>query len=232
MSKLLKLAGIYNQDLIQLGVEREVYHLGFDFRPRSPNFLQEYAFKDLIEKNFDHRMKFYLHYQDEKDFMIKRMAEQINESLQKIGREKEFLNNFYLQLSDVRELSFYKSLPLKFIWEYHPLGDIHRILSLENNSGLCLPYGLVREAKEKGELEELVMKILRAKQNRAQGNDFQITLQMDWDSDPMFSLSEFLDIDMIELPINNMVETSYRNIDVSRITSGLNDFKKVTFQNI
>ena len=236
MSKILKLAGIYDQQSIKFGIDQDIFHYGFDFRPRSPNFLQEYAFKEILEKNFDHRIHFYLHYQDEKDFMIMRMFDEIKNSMDAIGRERSVLNNFILYFSDVKEIPFYKSMPLNFIWEYHPLGDIDRIISCDNNIGISLPFKLIEEAVRNNTLNDIVLKILKAKQikNKTSTNpdNFKISLQLDWDSDIIPSLSEFLTIDLIELPMNSLVESSYRHLDFSKISLGLEEIKNITYPNL
>jgi hypothetical protein len=234
MSEILKVAGIYSKEILERSSEEGLSHFSFDFRPRSPNFLQEYAFKDLIENHFHHQHKYYLHYQDEKKFMVDRMLDEIKGSLLKIGRTPDFMKSFILQFSDVREISYYESFPLKFIWEYHPLGDIEKIVQCSNNTGILIPYNYIRDAAQDGSLQEMTIKILRARQlkSSSQPNDetFQLTLQLDWNTDILPSLSEFLSFDIIELPINSEIELSYRNIDFTKMSNSLTDIKKIAFQ--
>jgi hypothetical protein len=236
MGETLKIAGIYNLESLQRFSEEDVSLFSFDFRPRSPNFLQEYNFKSIIESEFNHQAKYYLQYQDEKDFMINKMIDEIKKSLSSIGRKSEFFSNFYLQFSDVQTIEFYKSFPLNFIWEYHPLGDIEKVVQCPNNCGIVIPYDYIKNAALDGSLQEMTIKILRARQIKVAANNnkepFQLTLQLNWDTDILPSLSEFLSFDCIELPINSLVEVSYRNVDFSKISNSISDIKKIAFQNV
>lgn len=236
MSESLKLTGIYNQEIIQLGLKEEISHFGFDFRPRSPNFLQEYAFKEIIENNFEAKMQYYLHYQDEKDFMIFRMVDEVKNSILDMGRELKHLDQFTLFFSDVKEISYYQSMPLNFIWEYHPLGKIEEIAQCQNNVGLSVTWDSLQDLIKTDSLNEFVLKILKVKQMRQskfpESGPYQVSLQLDWSSDVVPSLGEFLTFDQVELPINSLVESSYRNIDVLKVKTGLKDIKNITIQKL
>ncbi|MBT7610478.1 MAG: hypothetical protein HN576_12030 [Bacteriovoracaceae bacterium] len=236
MGETLKISGIYNSEILNRTSLEGVNHFAFDFRVRSPNFLPEYSFKEIIEKNFNHQAKYYLHYQDEKDFMINRLIDELKKSLHSIGRGQEYLKNFILQFSDAREVSFYENCALNFIWEYHPLGDIERIVQCKNNCGILIPYDYIQNAANDGSLQNMAIKILRARQLKGKsGKDkepFQVTLQLDWSSDVLPSLSEFLSFDIIDLPINSNIESSYRNVDYTNMINSLADIKKIAFQNI
>ncbi|TNE98703.1 MAG: hypothetical protein EP326_09415, partial [Deltaproteobacteria bacterium] len=60
-----------------------VSSFGFDFRVRSFNFLQQYSFLELIEKNFQTNHQYDLIFQDEKDFVIAKMIADLDEQLKK-----------------------------------------------------------------------------------------------------------------------------------------------------
>ena len=75
----LRIEGVYDIRTVQYLKGQGIEDFSFDFRPKSFNFLQQYRFFEIIERCFHKNLRFFLKYQNEKDFIVQKMLNDIKE---------------------------------------------------------------------------------------------------------------------------------------------------------
>ena len=75
MKNLIRLDGIYNHETLEAARSMGVESFQFDFRPRSLNFLQLHVFQEMIDKLPKNKETFFLHFSNEKDFVVAKVVE-------------------------------------------------------------------------------------------------------------------------------------------------------------
>lgn len=226
MNARLKITGVYDQKSIDLLEKEGVTSFGFDFRVRSFNFLQQYSFLDLIENNFQTNFQYDLIYQDEKDFIISKMIDDLDQLLNKSGHNLRQMENFRLHFTDAKGKEFYDSFKMPYIWEYHPMEDLDKMAKSEYLKGIVLPYDLLSDYHLKGEFHQFVANFLKKLAAGGQRKNISLGLKCDWKTDFFPSLSEFLAFEFLQLPIDSTIEESYRHISPDLVKSSVGEMRK------
>lgn len=166
----LKVSSIFNEKAFRFFKEKGVYHFGFDFRPKSMNFIQEHVVVELV-KNLQVG-SVTLAFENEKDFVVKRILEEI---------EKRFSGEIILEFSGNTDFDFFDSFnkPYYFI-------DNDRDVPFKgrNQKGKIYPQGLLNDLLERGQenlldpigIPSIVLKVKRELELPTSITDF-----MEWD---------------------------------------------------
>lgn len=226
MKARLKVTGIYDQTSLNLLQEEGIKLFGFDFRARSFNFLQQYAFFELLNTSYQSNFKFDLIFQNEKDFIIQKMVDDLKEKLLELGRTKESLSHFNLHFTDVKGVEFYDSFKTPFIWEFHPMEDLVKLAHSSYLKGIVLPYDYLLDLHQKGEFHTFVADFLKKLSKAGIRKGISLGLKLNWSADPFPSLTQFLVFDYWQVSINSTLETSYRKISPDLVKSSLGEVRK------
>ena len=226
MNTRLKITGVYDQKTMDLLTKEGVISFGFDFRVRSFNFLQQYSFLELIEKNFQTNNQYDLIFQDEKDFVIAKMIADLDEQLKKGGHNLKDLNNFTLHFTDAKGVEFYDSFKMPYIWEYHPLEDLQKMAQSEYLKGISLPYDLLEDYQALGKFHQFVAEFLKSLSRGGARKNISLGLKCNWKSDFFPSLNEFLVFEYLQLPVDSTIEESYRHISPDLVKSSVVEMRK------
>lgn len=231
MTTGLRIEGIYDLRTFTYLKDQGVVNFSFDCRPRSFNFLQQHRLFELIEKVNRSNFKYFLHYEEERDFVIEKMLSDLNG--QGWGPQQ-----FVLEFSDHKELSFYE----KFKWPFwiHYFDHSHYPGNNLNNF-LNSPYlkGVVFEERQFEELYrsgawysvlQVLSPALYADKLNSNTRSVETMLTVSWEFFNKFlsksSLPSSLNVDFISLPIDNNVEVCYRNVDLFKLEEEIKSIPK------
>jgi len=202
----LRMAGVYDLRTIKMLQEKKVNHFAFDFRPTSLNFIQEHlCLKILKSCSFDH---VFLQFDNEKDFVIKRIYELVRAS---------FGGKITLEFFKVPpEID---SLNLPFVYHLDCLEIPEAILRSSRLVGFSLCSKFLNNLKESGNFESWLNYFYTANSGASHKNIH--ILSRDWDDDLFPSLFDLFDFDLVSLSINNKVESCFRNVDLHKLDKHL-----------
>ncbi|WP_372654453.1 hypothetical protein [Halobacteriovorax sp.] len=209
MSKLVKVAGVYDKRTIQRLKEVGVDQFSFDFRARSFNFLQQHSFMNLQkELALDENM--FLHFENEADFVIHKIIDDL--------KTERNIKNVTLEFSDLNSIDFYEAFKTPFIWHYNlDYKEFDALNKSQYLQGIVLKFSDLLKLHEDGVLHNFCNNFHSLFIDLLSKEDFKLTLELDWDSNLFSSISEFFDFDLISIPISNKVEICYRNVDLSKV---------------
>ena len=104
----IKIEDIYSQDTLNLLFKNKIKIFGFDFRPKSFNFLQEYKLLEFIKDNNFLDCDLYLKFGNEKDYVIKKILNDVKAAA--VSSERVILD-----FLDVVSFDFYQSFKSSLI---------------------------------------------------------------------------------------------------------------------
>ena len=207
---IYKITGIYDEETLVTPKKLGIRHFGFDFRPTSFNFIQQHLFNCLAEDQVGDDDQVYLHFSNEKYFVIDKIY---NEAPLKKGPGGQVL----LEFSDGLGVDFYRQFENPFIWHYLPDHDIDALLSHPLMKGLVLDISFLKGLLERRQLESFALEFSElSRKLRPQGIDLYLNCK--WDSNIFPSFLEYFSFSFITLPIDPSVERSYRHFDLGRFT--------------
>ena len=137
MKTRLRLEGIYDPETISHIHEKKINDLGFDFRPKSLNFLQHYKFLEILGGSFAHDRKYWLHFDSEHPDIVKKLITDSKDLLAKKGYTKDHL---LLEFSDIKEAKEYDQYDLKFAWNYTDMTALEDVIQSKNLEYLIFNY--------------------------------------------------------------------------------------------
>lgn len=222
----IKLSGLINESSFALAERLGIDHLGLDLRPKSFQFIQEYKLIELIKENFRTECFYYLHFYEEKDFVIKQFLEDLDRELKETSGYLGLASHFRLEFSDRERSSFYDSFGVPYIW--HLRDDVLLVdhLNAKNLDGVVLAFETLEKLQLTGELDsfyqDFLVELSRVKKERT----IKCYLDCDWDSNLFPSLLRVMTIDFMALTLNSKVEISYRTLDEEKLESSLSYIKK------
>jgi hypothetical protein len=224
MSTLIRVDGIYDQRTIQNLQETAVKDFGFDFRPTSFNFLQQHVFLDLIKKNQATDLNFFLRYENEQDFVIKKMIDDLKLATDSSNGSAVKFSNFNLEFSDTNSAEFYDQFEVPFYWHYTASVSLSSILDTKNIKGIVLDYKFLEEIRDNDNFQNFVQNFFQVAYKKIEEKSLKIVLAVDWDANVFPSLFDFIDFDSLVLPINSKIEICYRNVDLGKVKQGLGHY--------
>lgn len=192
--------------------------MGFDFRPRSFNFIQQYKFLELLKDQAVHFDKIYLSFCDEKDFVIKKFVEDLIES--GVGSDQ-----LVLEFSDSNPQEFYQQFNMPYIFHYN---ESNRNLSpCPLFRGVSIPACYLEEAENNNTLLSFVNLLMTQYSSFLKVPDFKFQLDLDWDTEIYTAYLKYLPIEIFSFGINSKVEVCYRNVNLNKISPF---FQKLPFE--
>lgn len=227
MDKNVKIDGIYDGRTIKELNRLRITHQSFDFRPKSFNFLQGYKLLELLEEHYLPQNFYYLHFQGEKEFVVRSILNDLNKTLLKRNPFLDTgLERVRLEFSDVRERSFYESFNLPYYWHYDPSVSVASYLGSHLLKGIVLSYSLLEGLQRQGTIYNFAQNLTQ--QIFMSGNQhLEIIVHLDWDADIFPSLFDLFDVCTISLPVNNKIEVCYRNVDVTKLSTNVEHYKNL-----
>ncbi len=203
---MYRIEGIYDHRIIQSLRELGIDHFGFDFRPTSFNFLQQHLFQDLALQYLTSSDQVYLHFCNEKDFIITKI---ISETPLTRGSRGQVL----LEFSDSLDINFYQKFNVPFVWHYRPDRNLNDFLYHPLFCGLVFDISFIEGVYEREQLRSLAIN-LSTQIHKARPQGLPLYLTRKWTSDVLPSFFEYFDFSIISLPIDSSVEVCYRNVDL------------------
>ena len=226
MTERIKIDGIYDLRSIERLEGLGIIDIGFDFRPKSFNFLQQYRFLELFCDNFLPENRYYLHFSNEKNFVIMKFLADILNVMS--GSVLFDLNrNIILEFSDTKDYAFYDQFKVPYLWHYSIDYKLTELLDKSQYlKGMIIPYSILKQHHIEGSLYSFIQTLLQIIFERKSNTEFLFLLSLDWDSDIFPSVFELIDFDIISFQINRKVELCYRNVDWNVASEGIVQFRR------
>lgn len=196
-----KINGVYDIDTLKNIQALGIRHVSFDMRPTSMNFLQLYKILDFMEQFNGLFNSFSLHYNNEKDFVIKRAIEDI---------EKKGLDtSFYLEFDDLQLRDFCDQFERRYVWNYHPNLDLTDMLSSNYLKVIKFDEAQMIKLEQQGDIFEVLKNVFELKNKFG----FQVEISCRWNTQLSTSILDFFEFDLISFSINESVESAYRSVN-------------------
>lgn len=215
MNSNLKIEGIYDQRTLKLLKTRGLKDFGFDFSPKSFNFIQEHIFlKDLVPL-LDSQDSVHLHFSRSNDPMIKKVIDDLKGS--NIKKENIFL--------DCEEwFNPPSECGLNYYLNYYPELETSAC-SGELFKGIVFQFSFLEDLHRKNVLKNFISNFY-TKFNHLLDEEKKIIVKMDWNHNVFPSLFDYFEIDLLSYSINSKIEICYRNVDLKKLTNEMILFKK------
>ena len=218
MKQKIRLEGIYDDAIFNVTKEKNVSEYSFDFRPKSFNFIQKYQFEEIMVKHYLSTNHHYLHFCNEKDYVIKRVIEDLRNLL---GQPLTKQNNIFLEFSDNQTAAWYDHFDLPIYWHYNSCKNIENILNARNLQGIVLNFKFLNDYCAHEYLDQFAVFFYHQVQKTHLKDNLQLIFSIDWDSNIPPGIQEYFDFDLISLPINSKIEISYRKINYDLLSQEL-----------
>lgn len=208
MKNELRIEGIYDKRTIQLLLEHNVKDFGFDFCPRSFNFIQEHIFiKDFIPV-FNQSHKIYLKFSNMNDLMINRIIKDLSNA--NINKE-----NIYFEFTELDKQEELVHFQYNFFVHYSQSLNISKIHS-EKFKGVIFDFSFLENLHTKNLLNSFISNFYT--QNISiLSKELHFILKADWPSNLIQGLFNLMDFNLLSLPINSNIEICYRNVDINKL---------------
>ena len=204
-----RILGIYDKSTFQLSEKLGVHQMGFDFRPKSFNFFQGHCFIELLNvKNRPH-YQYFLHYANERDFVIHKMLADIDKYT---DVERDQLT---LVFSGNEGLDFYQQFNLPFAWYFENLKSLKGSIESPLLTEVILSYLEIEFFHGQGKAISLLNEI---KQLCSGDSNLALSLRLPWELDTVASIFDFFHFNHYLLSISSQVEKSYRLVDSDKFT--------------
>ena len=215
MTQNFKIEGIYDQRTLKLLKSKGLRNFGFDFSPKSFNFIQEHIFLNELIPLLDESDSIHLHFIRSNDPMIRKVIE----DLKKVGVKRE---NIFIDTDEWSKEA--ADLEVNYFLNYFPEMD----LSLCNSphfKGLIFNFSFFEELQYRGVLKNFISNFY-THYGRYLDEDKKIILRVDWADNVFPSLFEYLDFDLMSFSINSKIEICYRNVDLKKLTNEMDLMEK------
>ena len=220
MSISIKIDGIYDEQTLLSCVEEGVSHFGFDFRPKSFNFLQQHVFMEMLKKFDRPDFYFHLHFDSESDFVVKKFCDDIL-------KIKNFSDKYILNFEELNSVDFFSQFSFPFIVKYRPGLDYSDFFENKYFKGFTFDYFELEENYLQNLNSQYANKLLTNIFQKISDRNLLSILKVDWDTHFHTGLFEFLSFSHISLSINQKMEISYRNPNVAEISRNIHNFKQI-----
>lgn len=208
MGHNFKIEGIYDQRTLKLLKTQGLKDFGFNFSPRSFNFIQEHVFLEELVPLLDESDNIHLHFTRSNDPMIVKV---IND-LQKNGVKKE---RVYLNCDEWSEAP--ENLGIKYYLNYVPDINMNHCKSALF-SGMIFEFSFFEDLHYRGILNNFIANFY-THFNTLLNSEKKIILRIDWNNNVFPTLFDYFDFDLMSFPINSKIEICYRNVDLKKLTS-------------
>jgi hypothetical protein len=215
MNSHLKIEGIYDQRTLKLLKAQGLKDFGFDFSPKSFNFIQEHIFLSELVPLLGPQDSVHLHFSRSNDPMIKKVIEDLKGS--NIQRDNIFLDCDEWSSAPVENgLNYYLNYCLE-LDSANCSGDLFK--------GIVFQFSFLEELHRKNILNNFISNFY-TKFNHLLGDDKKIIVRIDWNENVFPSLFDYFEIDLLSFTINSKIEICYRNVDLKKLTNEMGLLKK------
>ena len=191
----------------------KINDFSFDLRPKSFNFVQEYVLLDIIKEIYRPWNRYYLHFENEKDYVIKKILADVKESAVKTDSATDLIENLFLEFSDGLTVQYYESFKTPYVFHLDERHRFEEFLASKYLRAINLSYSYLHHLHQGGKLGEFAGSFLKLIKRFEQHQKIEVMLSMDWNEDIVPSLFHYFQFNVISLPLNHKVELSYRNLD-------------------
>jgi hypothetical protein len=199
--------GVYNIETLKFLKNEKANSFGFDFNPRSLNFIQEYLFLEIFEKYLAPKDEIFLYFENNRDPMIIKLFGDLKNTGKDLSNIFFVFNQYDLNAKKFDLAPFYIKYALDK--NFSGLNDGGLI-------GIIVDFELFDQALNKGELNQLCRNITYSYPEFI-NSKFKIVLSVNWSDNVFTSIFEYFDIDLIKLNLSREVEVSYRTIDFNKL---------------
>lgn len=215
MSQKFKIEGIYDQRTLKLLKAKNLRDFGFNFSPKSFNFIQEYVFLNELIPLLDPKDKIYLHFSRSNDPMILKVLT----DLFKVGIQKE---NIFIDCDE------WSDDPGKLEINYYLNYTTDMNLEHCKNSlfsGMIFNFSFFEDLHRRGILNNFIANFYTHYKKHLT-DDKKIIVRIEWSDNVFPSLFDYLDIDLMSFSINSQIEVCYRNVDLKKLSSEMELIEK------
>ena len=223
LNKRIRIEGIYDFKTLSILKEEEIEDFGFDFRPKSFNFLQQHCFMDMIRNFYDLKCKYYFHFSNESSCVIQKITTDLRKGL---SLDQKQWQSFYLEFSGQEKPEEMISYKMPFLWHYRPRENASEILRSHLLKGIVLNYDFIQNIHESQRIYSFLQTFLHSTATFFSKNEGELFLRRNWSSDIFPSLYELFDFSVISLPINNHIERAYRHVDIEKMKQQLEPLRR------
>ena len=209
LERRMLIFGIYGQEALLLSKKLGVEQFGFDFRPKSFNFLQGYRFIKLLNSLGHHRYQYFLHYAHDQNFIIDRMIKDVAEQTD-VSRKQ-----LILVFSGSQGGEFYQQFGLRFAWFFESLRILSKLVNYDLFQEVILDYCELEFLHGRG---RAILLLKEVRDICASRSDVKISLRLPWELDILASVFDFFYFDRYLLAISSGVERAYREVDAGKFT--------------
>lgn len=210
----VRVNGVYHSSIINHLSAIGISHFSFDLRPVSLNFTQSYKIKEMMEQTTSSLKTFYLHFENEKDFMINELLKDLNASR---GQA-----NIMLEFSGRDELEFYESFNTPYLWHFNEDINLETLTKTKNLKKISFDQLYIERLLQFGKLYDLFGDIIKLIGDKK----IELEISANWDSAILETIIDFYPITSLNFEINNKVERSYRQIDLQLVTGHIEHTKR------
>lgn len=225
----MRIEGLYDLRTLRTLKDSGIFDYGFDFRPTSFNFLQQYRFMDLMAQLDDSKSRYYLHFCNEADFVIAKFVEDLKKHYSENTDYGTFKDKVALEFSDYCTASFYDSFETPYYWNFHQERPLKDYLKSKHIKGLIFDFKWLHEKHEKGEFDSFFAHFLQVAAPFIRERKLEFILKIDWDSHLFDSLFDYVDFKLLSLPVNEKIEVCYRNVDLNKASKNIHFYKALRF---
>lgn len=207
MAHNFKIEGIYDQRTLKLLKAQGLKDFGFNFSPRSFNFIQEHVFLVELVPLLDESDNIHLHFARSNDPMISKVIFDLK--INGIKTERLYLNcDEWVETPE--------SLGIKYYLNY--VSDINMSYCKSSLfSGMIFDFNFFEDLHHRGVLNNFISNFY-THFNKLLNDEKKIILRIDWDNNLMPSLFDYFEFDLMSFPINSKIEICYRNVDLKKLS--------------
>jgi hypothetical protein len=212
----IKIEDIYSQDTLNLLFKNKIKIFGFDFRPKSLNFLQEYKLLEFIKNNDFSNCDIFLKFGVEKDFVIKKILNDVKD----ICPQKE---RVVLDFLEVTTFEYYESFVNNFICSYRE-EDFNKYLNSNYFKGFIIDYKeleIIHDTRP-DDFQVLIKNLALLKEKSK-----SFSVRIEWNENLSFLILDQIGLEFISLRVDRQVESSYRKIDEQKLSQGMNYYQNI-----
>ena len=210
----IRLNGVYHTSIIQHLKDFGLSHFSFDLRPKSFNFTQSYKIKEMLQATASPLVHYYLHFADEKDFVIR----EIYKSLYEERNDSSLMFEF----SGTENLDYFESFKVPYVWHYRESITLEQIRQTQYLKMISFDSVFIERLFQFGKLYQLFGEFAEISHEKK----MSLEISQDWNTSVLETLIDFYPIKTLNFEINRQVEKSFRQIDLQQVAGHIEHTKR------
>jgi hypothetical protein len=220
-----RIEGVYDLRTLRSLIDLGVTSFAFDFRPKSPSFLQQHKFLEIMAHAYSPLHKYNLIYENEKNYIVQKMIDDLIQNIAKVGGLRGMnVGNFMLDFRGQEDAAYYRSFNFPYALDYAPRAGLKEAFNSTLLSEVGISYQMAMLAHAEHLMPSFSRNLSQVLHSPSMRPTPKLILRCDWDIDLYPSIFDFLDVDELALPINNKIEVCYRNVDLGKLKGQLKFF--------